>query len=121
MVYLSQLILYPYAYDFTLQPSNRAECNSVGEGMVNALRAVSGETYGMGQQANTLQISSGMPNDWAMDAMKAAGNSGPLSYRFELRDRGRYGWILPSTQIEPNCREVDGAMEYLIKYVRDNK
>ena len=53
--------------------------------------------------------------------MLNGGNSGPLSYTFELRDNGRYGFIQPSNEIEPNCLEIDAAMDIMIKYVRDNK
>lgn len=67
------------------------------------------------------QLKLGGSDDWAFDVMLNGGNSGPLSYTFELRDNGRYGFIQPSNEIEPNCLEIDAAMDIMIKYVRDNK
>ena len=53
--------------------------------------------------------------------MLNGGNSGPLSYTFELRDNGRYGFIQPANEIEPNCLEIDAALKHIIDYVKDNK
>lgn len=42
------------------------------------------------------------------------------SYAFELRDTGRYGFILPSNQIIPTASETWLALKHLMEYVRDH-
>lgn len=40
----------------------------------------------------------------------------PLTYTFELRDKGMYGFVLPEDQIQPACEEAyEGAM-HIITY-----
>jgi hypothetical protein len=68
-----------------------------------------------------LYAAAGGSDDWAYDAMLSAGNSAPLSYTFELRDTGTFGFVLPANQIQQNCEEVDAAMHVMFKYVVANK
>jgi len=116
----SQLIIFPYSYDYTSQAPNKAELNSVGQEMSAAIRAVHRQSYEAGQGTDLLYAAAGGSDDWAYDAMLAAGNDGPLSYTFELRDEGRYGFLLPANQIQPNCEEIDAAMHVVINYVIEN-
>lgn len=39
--------------------------------------------------------------DWAKATFKL-----PVTYTYELRDTGAYGFVLPAKQIIPNCQEV---------------
>lgn len=39
--------------------------------------------------------------DWAKYNLKI-----PLSFTYEMRDTGEYGFILPAKQIIPNCLEI---------------
>jgi len=116
-----QYILYPYSYDYTSVAPNKSELDSVGANMRNAIFAVDRKSYTMGQGTNVLYPAAGGSDDWALDVMLANNNRGPLSYTYELRDTGTYGFVLPANQIEPNCLEMDAGMDVLINYVVNNK
>lgn len=116
-----QYILYPYSYDYLSKPSNGAELDSVGADMRSAIAAVHGKSYTMGQGTEVLYPAAGGSDDWAFDAMKAKGYDAPLSYTYELRDQGRYGFTLPANQIKPNCEEIDAGMASIFNYVIENK
>jgi len=116
-----QYILYPYSYDYLSRPDNYDELYALGEDMVSAIAAVYGKSYTMGQGKDVLYPAAGGSDDWAYDKMKAMGNDAPLSYTYELRDQGRYGFVLPANQIKPNCEEIDPSMKVLLDYVIENK
>lgn len=42
------------------------------------------------------------------------------SFAFELRDTGRYGFILPANQIIPTATETWLALKHIMEYVRDH-
>ena len=53
-------------------------------------------------------VSNGITTDWT------AGVAGiDINFTFELRDTGRYGFLLPADQIIPCAQEVLAAMEVL--------
>lgn len=56
-------------------------------------------------------LAAGGSDDWAYDlGVKYA-------YTFELRDTGRYGFLLPESQIKPTCQETMLAVMYIADYV----
>ena len=55
---------------------------------------------------------SGGSEDWAYDL------GVKYSYTFELRDTGRYGFLLPESQIKPTCEETMLAVKYIATYVQ---
>merc|ERR1711962_995282 len=116
-----QYIIYPYAYDFTSVGPNKQEMDDLGAAMAGAIRDFSRMRYAMGQTSSTLYPAAGGSDDWCYDAMLNAGNDAPLSYTIELRDTGTFGFVLPANQIQPNCEEIDEAMDVHINYVMDNK
>lgn len=57
----------------------------------------------------------GSSDDWAK------GKAGiKYSYTVELRDKGRYGFLLPSTQIIPTGRETFAAIKAIVKSIIDH-
>ncbi|CAG5112585.1 Oidioi.mRNA.OKI2018_I69.chr2.g6783.t1.cds [Oikopleura dioica] len=114
-----QYLIFPYSYDYASQAPNKAELQEVGDEMAAAIREVHQQSYLPGQ--DILYVCSGVSSDWAYDAMLSAGNSGPLAYTFELRDEGRFGFLLPAEQIQLTCEEIDAAMHKIINYVIENK
>lgn len=56
----------------------------------------------------------GGSDDWAYDL------GVKYSYTFELRDTGRYGFLLPESQIKPTCEETMLAVKYIAAYVQRN-
>lgn len=43
----------------------------------------------------------------------------PLSYTFEFRDQGTYGFVLPPEQIIPNCQETTDAIIAMVAAARE--
>lgn len=56
----------------------------------------------------------GITVDWSYD------NGIKYSYTFELRDTGRYGFLLPASQIIPTAEETWLALMKIMEHVRDN-
>ncbi|XP_060098304.1 mast cell carboxypeptidase A-like [Heteronotia binoei] len=106
----SQLLMFPYGYTYTKAP-NQDELNKVAKGAVAALSTLYGTKYTYGPIAETIYLASGASLDWAYDAgIKYA-------YVFELRDHGRYGFLLPESKIRPTCKETMLAVKYISSHI----
>jgi len=99
----SQLWMSPWGYtsalpkDYTVQNTLSARC-------VAALQAVHGTRYQYGPIATTIYPASGSSADYTYAA-------GVLySYGVELRDTGRFGFLLPPEQIRPTGEETLAAV-----------
>lgn len=56
-------------------------------------------------------LSSGCSDDWVF-------NQGiKYSFTFELRDKGKYGFLLPESQIKPTCQEIMLAVKLIASYI----
>uniref|UniRef100_A0A1B0CK33 Zinc carboxypeptidase A 1 n=1 Tax=Lutzomyia longipalpis TaxID=7200 RepID=A0A1B0CK33_LUTLO len=103
-VYLSfhsftQLLLYPFS--FTPNPSPIADdLQRIGEAAAYRLRQPFGTEYRV-FNGHSLYIATGTSVDWSY------GGAGiDLSFIYEFRDLGTYGFLLPADQIIPNSIEV---------------
>jgi len=101
----SQLLLLPWAYD-AIRSDDYAELMAVGQKAMKALESVSGTKYTAGATAELLYAAAGGSFDWA----KAKAGI-KYSYAFELRDTGRFGFLLPPQQIVPTGRETFAAVK----------
>ncbi|XP_046704783.1 carboxypeptidase A1-like [Silurus meridionalis] len=109
----SQLLMYPYGYTCNNIP-DQAELHSVGQGAVQALSSLYGTTYKVGSICKIIYQASGGSIDWSY-------NKGvKYSFAFELRDTGRYGFLLPANQIIPTATETWLGLKYILEYVRDH-
>ncbi|KAM9337305.1 carboxypeptidase B [Symphorus nematophorus] len=109
----SQLLLFPYSYSYELA-ADHSELLKVAEGASAALRSLYGTRYTSGPGATTIYPAAGGSDDWAYDL------GVKYSYTFELRDTGRYGFLLPESQIKPTCEETMLAVKYIAAYVQKN-
>ncbi|XP_058499173.1 carboxypeptidase B [Solea solea] len=109
----SQLLLFPYSYSYKLA-ADHSELMRVAEGASAALRSLYGTRYTSGPGATTIYPAAGGSDDWAYDL------GVKYSYTFELRDTGRYGFLLPESQIKPTCEETMLAVKYIASYVQKN-
>ncbi|XP_060949864.1 carboxypeptidase B [Limanda limanda] len=109
----SQLLLFPYSYSYQLA-ADHSELMKVAEGASAALRSLYGTRYTSGPGATTIYPAAGGSDDWAYDL------GVKYSYTFELRDTGRYGFLLPESQIKPTCEETMLAVKYIAAYVQKN-
>ncbi|NWV07067.1 CBPA1 Carboxypeptidase, partial [Ptilonorhynchus violaceus] len=109
----SQLLLYPYGYTKTPVP-DQAELDEISAKAVAALSSLYGTNYKYGSIITTIYQASGSSIDWAY-------NQGiKYSFTFELRDTGRYGFLLPATQILPTAEETWLALKVIFEHARDN-
>ncbi|KAI2668789.1 Carboxypeptidase O [Labeo rohita] len=107
-----QQILVPYGHPNISAP-NYDELMKVGRAAANAIKAVHGKSYKVGTPPDILYAFSGGSCDFA----RLTGI--PYSFTFELRDEGKFSFILPEDQIQPTCEEVyQGAMS-IINYIHD--
>ncbi|CAL8312874.1 unnamed protein product [Merluccius merluccius] len=109
----SQLVLFPYSYTYQLA-AHHSELLKVAQGAASALRSLYGTRYTSGPGAATIYPAAGGSDDWAYDL------GVKYSFTFELRDTGRYGFLLPESQIKPTCMETMLAVKYIAAYVQKN-
>ncbi|XP_019604411.1 carboxypeptidase B [Rhinolophus sinicus] len=109
----SQMMLYPYSYDYKVTENN-VELNALAKATVKELATLHGTKYTYGPGATTIYPAAGGSDDWAYDqGIKYA-------FTFELRDKGRYGFTLPESQIRPTCEEMMLAIKHLANYVLEH-
>ncbi|NXH52084.1 CBPA1 Carboxypeptidase, partial [Rhabdornis inornatus] len=109
----SQLLLYPYGYTYTAVPDQQ-ELHELSAKAVAALSSLYGTQYKYGSIITTIYRASGSTVDWTY-------NQGiKYSFTFELRDTGRYGFLLPAQQIVPTAEETWLALKVIIEHTRDN-
>ncbi|NXQ01704.1 CBPA1 Carboxypeptidase, partial [Vidua macroura] len=109
----SQLLLYPYGYTETPAP-NEQELHMISAKAVAALSSLYGTQYEYGSIITTIYRASGSTVDWTY-------NQGiKYSFTFELRDTGRYGFLLPARQIVPTAEETWLALKVIMEHARDN-
>ncbi|TPX33481.1 hypothetical protein SmJEL517_g03601 [Synchytrium microbalum] len=110
----SQLFMYPYGSDCDATPKDKKKLQAGGDAAAKAIKATHGTSYAVGSICNIIYQASGSSTDY----MYAMGNV-TYSYAVELRDTGRYGFLLPKTQIIPSGEETFAGLlsltEYLIK------
>jgi len=107
----SQLWMSPWGYTTTLPKDDRIQ-KLCGNACAVALKSYAGTSYGVGNVANIIYIASGGSNDYAYGAQNII-----YSYGVELRDTGRYGFILPANQIVPSGEETFLAVAAMANYI----
>ncbi|NXR79487.1 CBPA1 Carboxypeptidase, partial [Pycnonotus jocosus] len=109
----SQMLLFPYGYRRAPAPDHQ-EMNELAKKAVSDLAAVFGTKYTYGSIANTIYMAGGTTIDWAYD------NGVKYSFSLELRDSGRYGFLLPSSQIIPTATETWPALLDIMVHVLEH-
>ncbi|XP_075996106.1 carboxypeptidase A5 [Genypterus blacodes] len=109
----SQMLLYPYG--FTRTPArDQDELHTLARKAITDLSSLYGTRYRYGSIINTIYQASGGTIDWTY-------NQGiKYSYTFELRDTGRYGFILPANQILPTAKETWLALMAIMDHTYRN-
>lgn len=110
----SQLWMSPWGYTTKLPPDFKDQ-DKGSELAVEALEKVFGTKYQHGSIANTIYVASGSSADWTYGAAKIK-----YSYGVELRDTGKYGFLLPPDQIIPSGKETLEALIALANFVVNN-
>ncbi|XP_016115206.1 carboxypeptidase A2 [Sinocyclocheilus grahami] len=108
-----QLLMYPYGYSGTDAP-DQTELHDVASQASKALNSWHGTVYKVGSIFHTIEPASGASVDWAYQ------RGIKYSFAFELRDTGKYGFLLPADQIVSTARETWYALRYIMQYVCDH-
>ncbi|KAG8515671.1 Carboxypeptidase A1, partial [Galemys pyrenaicus] len=109
----SQLLLYPYGYTNTPNPDQQ-ELDQLAKEAVTALSSLHGTKYTYGSIYTTIYQASGNTIDWTYS------QGIKYSYTFELRDTGRYGFLLPASQIIPTAQETWLALVTIMDHVKNH-
>ncbi|KAM9328452.1 carboxypeptidase O [Pholidichthys leucotaenia] len=107
-----QLLLVPFGNP-NYTADNYDELMEVGQKAAEAIRKVHGKVYRVGSSPEVLYPNSGSSRDWA----RMQGIT--LTYTFELRDNGTFGFELPEDQIQPTCEEAYSGALHIITYAHD--
>lgn len=105
----SQLWMTPYGYTCDSLPSANSELQRVNAGAVAAIEAVHGTQFEYGPVCQTIYQASGSSVDYANDVVRSQ-----YTFTAELRDTGRYGFVLPANQIRPTSEEMWAGIKYLL-------
>ncbi|KAF2896191.1 hypothetical protein ILUMI_09987, partial [Ignelater luminosus] len=106
-----QYILYPWGYDQVV-PQDHGDLQAVANKAASAIRAVTGAYYRVGSSAILLYPASGGSDDWAKGTVGMK-----YAYTIELRDSGRYGFVLPASYIIPTATEALAALKAIASTV----
>nr|KAF6473747.1 carboxypeptidase A3 [Rousettus aegyptiacus] len=106
----SQMLLFPYEYTSELPP-NHEDLAKVAKISTDVLSTRYETLYIYGPIALTIYPTSGSSLDWAY-------NLGiKHTFAFELRDKGKFGFLFPESQIKPTCKETMLAVKFIAKYI----
>ncbi|KAF7225454.1 carboxypeptidase A1 [Nothobranchius furzeri] len=109
----SQMLMYPYGYTRT-PVKDQAELHQLAQKAITDLASLYGTRYRYGSIIDTIYQASGGTIDWTY-------NQGiKYSYTFELRDTGRYGFLLPASQIIPTAEETWLALMTIMTHTLKN-
>jgi len=95
----AQMFLTPWGYTYDL-PEDYQKMKTLGQQAAAALQAIHNTAFRVGSVTELLSPGAGGSDDWAY-------GSGifEYSYTLEIRDTGRYGFLLPPNQIIPSGEE----------------
>ncbi|XP_034984321.2 carboxypeptidase A2 [Zootoca vivipara] len=110
----SQLLMFPYGYNCTTAIKDYEELDTLGKKAADALASLYGTVYKVGPICNIIYQASGGSIDWTYD------QGIKYSFGLELRDTGRYGFLLPASQIIPTAQETWLALKTIMEHVRDH-
>ncbi|XP_050622163.1 carboxypeptidase B2 isoform X1 [Macaca thibetana thibetana] len=110
----SQHIVFPYSYTRS-KSKDHEELSLVASEAVRAIQKTSKNIrYTHGRGSETLYLAPGGADDWIYDlGIK-------YSFTIELRDTGKYGFLLPERHIKPTCKDAFAAVSKIAWHVIRN-
>ncbi|RZC41101.1 zinc carboxypeptidase [Asbolus verrucosus] len=96
----SQLLLLPYGHT-SQHLENYQDLYDVGKKAATSLAQRYNTEFQVGNIVDILYVASGGSMDWVKGTFGT-----PITYTYELRDTGRYGFVLPPDQIIPSAEEI---------------
>jgi len=107
----SQLILIPYGTNLGRVPDH-AQHMTVGNAAAAAIARRYNTRFTAGNIVELLYVASGASVDYAKGR-----HDTDLTYTFEMRDTGAYGFILPPAQITPSCLEFMDGFDVILGHL----
>ncbi|XP_013782742.1 carboxypeptidase B-like [Limulus polyphemus] len=107
----SQLWMIPYGYT-TAKVPNYNNLMRISQAAVDAIYRVHGTSYEYGPITTGLYKVSGSSLDWSYDKADVK-----IGFALELRDTGRYGFLLPKEQIIPTAEETWAGIQASIRAI----
>uniref|UniRef100_A0A8C4N3V3 Carboxypeptidase B n=1 Tax=Equus asinus TaxID=9793 RepID=A0A8C4N3V3_EQUAS len=106
----SQMLLFPFGYMSELPP-NHEDLVKVAKIGTNVLSTRYETHYIYGTIASTIYPTSGSSLDWAyILGIKH-------TFAFELREKGKFGFLLAESRIKSTCKETMLAVKFIAKYI----
>jgi len=109
----SQFILLPYGFSNQRYP-DYDEYMRIGNAAATAIAQRFGTQFRVGNIVDILYPASGGSVDWVKGVHDTS-----LVLAFELRDTGRYGFLLPADQIIASGQEFMDSLLEMVKQLRD--
>lgn len=110
-----QVLLYPWGWTNKPAPNTR-KMKRAGRLFARAAKKLYNTKYTVANAASGFYYASGATDDWAKAALKT-----PFVYTLELRDKGSYGFTLPTKMIPLTSREVWRGVKKLFIFVNKQK
>jgi len=104
--------MFPYGHG-PEQVSNYDELMALGLEAANALAANNGTQYQVGSIYEAIYAASGGSIDWVRGTFDT-----PYPYVWELRDTGRYGFLLPANQIIDTAEETLNSVIVILQHAK---
>ena len=135
----SQQVLYPYSYSCACTPPGLENLEELALGLAKAIHHESGEKYdvtsaceGSVSSATNDKPQRNSKNEHDLWPQIESGGGSALdwfyhevdvkyAYQIKLRDRGSYGFLLPSKNIVPTGKEAFAAVTYFGRYLLGDK
>ncbi|XP_063223615.1 zinc carboxypeptidase-like isoform X2 [Bacillus rossius redtenbacheri] len=108
----SQLLLTPFGVS-GVRPANHQALLDIGNKTAESLARRHGTRYTVGNIVDVLYVASGSSVDWAVGELGV-----PVALVYELRDTGRYGFLLPADQITASGEETLDSLLTLVAEAR---
>jgi len=105
-----QLLMIPFGHRQETA-ENYDELMKIGNKAAVALSQRYGTQYVVGSIIDAIYMATGGSMDWAKSKLGV-----PYTFEWELRDKGRYGFLLPADQIVPTALET---LDSMISILRD--
>ncbi|KAM7283367.1 uncharacterized protein ISCGN_000476 [Ixodes scapularis] len=108
----SQLIMVPYGHGRGTYTKDYADQIAAARAISRAIQVKSGVYYQVGTISSLLGSAAGSSTDWVYDSANIK-----YSLAVELRDKGRFGFLLPNFLIVPTSDEFTEGVKALGKFI----